>query len=142
MKRFFHAGNLKKHERTHTVGKPFKCTNFDKSFSVSSNLKTHYRIHSGGKPFYCTKQRVTKFFSISSFLKEHEMRGLTREKPFKCSMCDKSFSDSDHLLKTHERTPTEEMLFQSSKCMKTFYQAGNLKKHERTHTEAFQMFKV
>ena len=76
MKIFLQAGNLNIHERTHTGGKPFNCTNFDKSFSVSSNLKTHYRIHSGGKPFYCTKQSVTKFFQYQVFWDE---RTHTRE---------------------------------------------------------------
>ena len=37
---------------------------------------------------------------------------------------------------------TGEKPFKSSKCMKIYSQPGNLKKHERTHTEAFQMFKV
>ena len=46
-------GNLKRHERKHTGGKPFKCKQCNKAFSVAGNLKLHERIHTGEKPFKC-----------------------------------------------------------------------------------------
>ena len=117
------TGNLKEHERTHTGEKPFKCTNYDKSFSTYSPRD---QTHTGEKPFKCSK--YDKIFPITGHLKEHK-RNHTGEKPFKCTNSEKGFStyspwDQTHTgekpitghLKEHERTHTGEKSFKCTNC--------------------------
>ena len=62
----------------------------------------------------------------------HE-RVHTREKPFKCSKCEKAFSESGKL-KVHDRTHTDEKPFSCSLCDKKFRMTHQLKAHGMLHT--------
>ena len=55
------------------------------------------------------------------------------DKPYKCSECWKSFSNSSHL-RTHQRTHSGEKPYRCSECWKTFSQSSTLVIHQRTHT--------
>ncbi|XP_053532323.1 zinc finger protein 585B isoform X3 [Ictalurus punctatus] len=55
------------------------------------------------------------------------------EKPFRCSLCDKSFTLEFNLLK-HQKLHAGEKPFCCKRCGKTFTQLYNLTSHQRTHT--------
>ncbi|XP_060755309.1 uncharacterized protein LOC132866513 isoform X2 [Neoarius graeffei] len=55
------------------------------------------------------------------------------ERPFRCSVCDKSFTLEFNLLK-HTKLHTGEKPFHCDHCGKTFTQLFNLTSHQRTHS--------
>ncbi|XP_064083860.1 gastrula zinc finger protein XlCGF7.1-like [Macrobrachium nipponense] len=55
-----------------------------------------------------------------------------REKPFTCSVCQRSFSHQSHL-KPHMRTHTGEKPYTCSVCQRKFSRQNNLNRHMRCH---------
>jgi len=78
-----------------------------------------------------------KAFSRSDTLNIH-MRSHTDDKPYKCSLCDKSFSESRYL-QTHQHSAhSNSRPYLCSYCGKTFTTDKLMKHHVRIHTGAKQ----
>ena len=59
------AGNLNKHNITHTGEKAYSCSQCNKSLNQASNFKTHMRIHIGENS-YSRSQCDKRFTAVST----------------------------------------------------------------------------
>ena len=124
---------MKRHIRTHTGDKPYKCNECGTCFSDKRNLHRHTMTHEGKKPFEC-KECDAKFGQLTD-LNRHEMShsGL---KPFKCDVCNASFSRSSNL-KWHKLTHEGETPHTCPTCKAGFKNIRDIKQHLKTnHSDA------
>ncbi|XP_035275923.1 zinc finger protein 678-like isoform X2 [Anguilla anguilla] len=150
-KTFPDALELQTHEEEqHGTGKRFGCSESSKAFACSSVLEKHQRINS----------KRGKSFSQISNLKTHQITH-TREKCFRCTVCNKSFASLSvlkrhqsghsggkphscdecgkrsvrlHGLKSHQRVHTGEKPHSCDECGKSFVRLDVLNRHQRVHT--------
>ncbi|ODM95418.1 Zinc finger protein-like, isoforms 1 and 2 [Orchesella cincta] len=79
--------SLRKHFRTHTDDRPYKCQLCPYSSKDSSQLVVHLRHHTGDSPYSCTFSGCDAAFKTPSDLSRHT-RLHTGEKPYQCLYCD------------------------------------------------------
>ncbi|KAK2509474.1 LOW QUALITY PROTEIN: hypothetical protein MC885_005900, partial [Smutsia gigantea] len=125
-KGFSRSSSLVRHQRTHEEEKSYGCVECGKGFALREYLMKHQRTHLGKRPCIASAGKPSVRGTTSS-----STRGATREKPYKCGDCWKSFSRKQHL-QVHRRTHTGEKPY-TCECGKSFSRNANLAVHQRAH---------
>ncbi|GLV39859.1 matotopetli [Carabus blaptoides fortunei] len=122
------------HSRAHQSLKPYVCDQCGRSYSQTSHLWQHMRFHQGIKPFACPHEGCEARYTIRPDLKDHIRKVHTRERPFKCSVCEKSFLTGS-VYYQHRLIHTNDRRYGCEICNKRFFRADALNNHRRIHTD-------
>lgn len=125
------ASMLKSHKHTHSEDRPYKCTECKMSFKSLGNLKKHIKTHEE-KTLKCNELGCNFTCHRTDSLKMH-LIVHTKEKPFECKYCGKTFPRAD-AFKNHSRIHTKERPFKCEECGDTFPRPETLKVHMVVHT--------
>ncbi|KAH9523487.1 hypothetical protein Btru_040139 [Bulinus truncatus] len=129
-KSFLNEDLYNKHQKTHSVFKPFSCDKCTKTFSKEIYLKNHQFVHSEDRPFVCPD--CNKSFAKFSSLKDHKLTH-GKERPFECLICNKAFLKRNYL-NQHNMIHTGEKPYICDICSKSFFKLSHLKRHQLSHT--------
>ncbi|CAG9837076.1 unnamed protein product [Diabrotica balteata] len=122
------------HSRTHQKLKPYVCETCGRSYSQTSHLWQHMRFHQGIKPFACPHEGCEARYTIRPDLKDHIRKAHTRERPFKCNVCNKCFLTGS-VYYQHRLIHTNDRRYVCDICDKRFFRADALNNHRRIHTD-------
>ncbi|CAH0551820.1 unnamed protein product [Brassicogethes aeneus] len=122
------------HSRAHKSLKPYVCDTCGRSYSQTSHLWQHMRFHQGIKPFACPHEGCEARYTIRPDLKDHIRKVHTRERPFKCTVCNKCFLTGS-VYYQHRLIHTNDRRYGCDVCQKRFFRADALNNHKRIHTD-------
>lgn len=99
---FLARPKLKRHMQTHTLFKPFVCSQCGVQMKTKDAMEKHERTHTGERPYRCQVAGCVSTFATSTELKTH-MVVHSGAKPHQCPICAECFADSSNLSK-HKKT--------------------------------------
>ncbi|CAG2110913.1 unnamed protein product [Medioppia subpectinata] len=128
-KQFAENEKLLAHIRVrHTMERPFGCDVCHKTYPTERCLRAHQKMHSEGfKRFPRTPKKKYNYIREKAFVCHY-------------SGCDKRFREREYLLAHIRITHTKERPFGCDVCHKTFPTQSRLKTHQRLHTDTAKPF--
>lgn len=112
--------------------KPHECQLCHKKFRSKITLEVHLQRTHTEEKKFKCSA-CDRTFSQKSDLKRHE-RVHTGERPFRCEICSNMFKQKCHLEVHLKSVHVRERKWKCSMCDSTFGQSANLRRHQRVHT--------
>ncbi|XP_021377008.1 zinc finger protein 184-like, partial [Mizuhopecten yessoensis] len=129
-KGFTQKTHMERHRRLHTGEKRYKCHICSEQFFESHHLKRHLMKHENGKIMKCTvcKKKFTRRLEYSRHLRTHNQ--FKDYRLYTCDTCDRGY-DTRHGLVKHMLIHTREKPFNCTVCNKSFRCKDSFREHNK-----------